>query len=80
MPFWSSKLKAEKVIRDVTENYEYLLLEMSLDDFINKWLPGLEKDAINVGTNLSGKSLIGSDWKPKELLEQIQYYFILRNI
>lgn len=80
MPFWSSKLKTEKAIRDVTAYNEYRLLEISLEDFINKWLPGLEKDALFVGANLSGKNLIGSDWKPKELLEQIQYYFTLRNI
>jgi hypothetical protein len=73
MPFWSSKLKTEKAIRDVNAYHEYRLLEISLDDFINKWLPGLEKDALFVGANLSGKNLIGSDWNPKELLEQIQY-------
>jgi hypothetical protein len=80
MPFWSSKLKTEKAIRDVTVYHEYRLLEISLDDFINKWLPELEKDALLVGANLNGKNLIGADWKPKELLEQIQYYLTFRNI
>jgi hypothetical protein len=71
MPFWSSKLRTEKIIRDVNTYRDYRLLEISFVDFINKWLPGLKKEALLVGANLSGKSLIGKDFKPEELLEQI---------
>ncbi len=73
MPFWSSKFRTEKVIKNVPIYHEYQILEISLKDFKKVWLPGLEEDELIIATNLIGKSLMGHDWNPKELLEQIQY-------
>jgi len=72
MPFWSSELRTKEVINNIDFYREYHSLEISLEAFINNWLPNLEKDALVVGANLKGKSLIGHNWNPKELLEQIQ--------
>jgi hypothetical protein len=73
MAFWSSPLRCEKVIRDVKAYKGYQLLEISLENFINHWIPNLKKDALIIGTNLSGKGLIGHDWNLEELLEEIKY-------
>ncbi|MBT2733503.1 DUF2750 domain-containing protein [Bacillus sp. ISL-7] len=72
MPFWSSELRTKEVINNVDFYREYHSLEISLEAFINNWLPNLEKDALVVGANLKGKSLTGHNWNPKELLEQIK--------
>jgi len=73
MPFWSSKLRTENVIKSVPIYHDYQVLELSLEIFKNVWLPDLEKDGLFIAANLSGESLIGHDWTPEELLEQIQY-------
>jgi plastocyanin len=72
MPFWSSELRTEDFIKSVDFYREFHILEISLIDFVNRWLPNLEKDELIVGTNLKGKYLIGIDWNPQELLEQIR--------
>ncbi|MFE1243554.1 DUF2750 domain-containing protein [Fictibacillus sp. NPDC058756] len=45
--------------------------EIKLEDFINKWITGLEEDGLYVGVNWSGKKATGYDVKPNELLEHI---------
>lgn len=72
MPFWSSELRTKEVIINVNFYREYNTLEISLEDFINNWLPDLKEDALVIGANLKGKSLVGHNWNPIELLEQIQ--------
>ncbi|CAH0344399.1 DUF2750 domain-containing protein [Bacillus sp. CECT 9360] len=72
MPFWSSELRTQEFIKSVDFYKKYHILEISFIDFVNRWLPSLEKDELIVGTNLKGKYLIGIDWNPKELLEQIK--------
>lgn len=71
MPFWSSELRTKEVINNVDFYREYDSLEISLESFMNIWLPNLVKDVLVIGANLKGKSLIGHNWDPKELLEQI---------
>ena len=72
MPFWSSELRTEVIIKNVNFYREYHPLEISLEDFISNWLPKLQKDALVLGANLKGDKLIGTDWNPKELLEEIK--------
>ncbi|PEJ59264.1 hypothetical protein CN692_07230 [Bacillus sp. AFS002410] len=73
MPFWSSKLRTENVIKSVPVYHDYQVLEMSFETFKNVWLPRLDKDGLYIAANLSGESLVGNDWRPEELLEQIQF-------
>jgi hypothetical protein len=72
IPFWSTELRTKEVINNIGFYREYHSLEISLDAFINNWLPNLEQDEIVVGANLKGKSLIGHNWNPKELLKEIK--------
>jgi hypothetical protein len=73
MPFWSLKSRAEKIINNVPAYNGYRPFEIILNDFISRWLTGLEKDGLYVGVNWSGKRATGYDIKPKEVLERIQY-------
>lgn len=72
MNFWASKLLAQEVINCIAVYRDYEPLEITLQDFIGQWIPNLKKDGLLIGANLKGKSLIGHNWEPKELLEQIQ--------
>jgi hypothetical protein len=73
MPFWSLKSRAEKIIENVPNYSGFQLYEIKFDDFLNRWLKGLEKDGLYLGVNWSGKRVTGYDIKPKEVLERIQY-------
>ena len=73
MPFWSLKSRAEKIIESIPAYSGFLPYEIGLDEFINKWLKGIENDGLFVGVNWSGKRATGYDMKPREVLERIQY-------
>jgi hypothetical protein len=51
MPFWSSATRAKKNIENVPAYSNFALHEISLHDFMEKWLIGLEKDGLFVGVN-----------------------------
>ncbi|CRK84722.1 DUF2750 domain-containing protein [Neobacillus massiliamazoniensis] len=70
MPFWSSKLNAEKIINCVPAYREYKTTDISLDKFL-QWLTELENEELLIGTNWRGKQLIGHEMEPKEVIEQI---------
>jgi hypothetical protein len=73
VPFWSLKSRAEKIIGNVQDYNSFQPYEITFDDFINKWLTGLEEDGLNVGVNWSGKKAVGYDIKPKDIIERINY-------
>lgn len=59
MPFWSLKSRAEGTIENVPALKGFQAFEIDLDQFLNRWLSGLEKDGLNVGVNWSGKRATG---------------------
>ncbi|MCG1022101.1 DUF2750 domain-containing protein [Sutcliffiella horikoshii] len=71
VPFWSLKSRAEKIITNVPDYNSFQPYEITLSDFINKWLKGLEEDGLNVGVNWSGKRAVGFDINPKDIIERI---------
>lgn len=73
IPFWSLKSRVEKVITTVPAYSKFHQHEINLDDFLNKWLTGLEKDGLHVGVNWSGKRATGYDVKPNQIVERIKY-------
>jgi hypothetical protein len=73
IPFWSLKSRAEKVITTVPAYSKFQPHEINLEDFLNKWLTGLEKDGLHVGVNWSGKREKGYDVKPNQIAERIKY-------
>ena len=73
-PFWSTKSRVEIIIKNIKAYSSFQVYEIALDDFINKWIPGLKKDNILIGTNWSGDKAIGYDFEPEDVLKKIQYY------
>ena len=63
-PFWSSRSRIEKVIATVAAYKGFEQVEVPLDAFIDKWLPGLDRDGLRVGLNWSGHRATGYDIEP----------------
>jgi hypothetical protein len=64
MPSWSSATRAKKIIENVPAYSNFVPHEISLHDFMEKWLIGLDKDGLFVGVNWGGTRAVGYDMKP----------------
>lgn len=64
MPFWSTRSKAEKIIKNVSAYHGFEVVELDWETFRDRWLVGLDKDGLNVGVNWSGDMAVGYDVSP----------------
>lgn len=71
MPFWSSRSRVERIIANVPAYSSFEPFEISLDDFLARWLPGLERDGLKFGLNWSGERAVGYDVEPSRVAEAI---------
>jgi hypothetical protein len=74
-PFWSSPSRVEKIIKTVPAYAGFSSVEISWDDFVQKWVPGLSKDGLKVGVNWSGARATGYDLKPEEVKKAVEALF-----
>ena len=72
MPFWSSRTRAEKITILVTAYEGFRVREIPLEMFLEKWLPGLVRDGVDVGINWSGQKAMGYDVDPAGLRQEIE--------
>lgn len=72
MPFWSLRGRAEHVVSTVAAYAGFEVVEVPLDVFLTRWLPGLERDGLRVGLNWSGSRASGFDLAPSEVLARLQ--------
>jgi hypothetical protein len=72
-PFWSSRARAETIIRTVPAYADFLPYELSWEEFRDRWLPGLTGDGMKVGVNWSGPRATGYDLDPSEVLARIEH-------
>lgn len=72
MPFWSSKVRVVNLIEKSEAYSKFEVFEINLDEFINKWIPGLIKDKLLIGINWSGKKATGYDIDPKSLKDNFE--------
>jgi len=66
--FWSDRAYAERARK--SEFPEYTPVEISLFDFLFRWLPDMSNDGVLAGANWTGQ-LIGIESDPQELQDQI---------
>jgi hypothetical protein len=71
MPFWSSESRAKKITDSVSAYAGFKPTPIDLAVFIERWLPGLEKDGLRCGLNWSGERATGYDLKPSEVLARL---------
>ena len=72
MPFWSSRALAELIIRNVADYNDFYPIEISWQDFKEKWGPGLTRDGLLAGVNWAGSTASGPDISPTELIEYVE--------
>jgi hypothetical protein len=67
MPFWSLRNRAEGIVAKVPAYGGFEVVELPLDEWRSRWLPGLQRDGIRVGLNWSGDAATGYDPLPDEV-------------
>jgi len=72
MPFWSSQSRAELIIQEVPDYHGFTPMEISWQDFKDKWAPGLTRDGLLAGVNWSGSTASGYDMYPAELVKNVE--------
>ena len=71
MPFWSTKERAEAVIKQSAQYKDFEPHKITLANFQKSWLVGMERDGINVGLNWTGAKAMGYDSDPKTVAREI---------
>lgn len=69
MPFWSSLNLVQTVINHVDVYFLFKVYEISFQDFIDRWLPGLKNDNLLVGINWTGSKATGYDLEPEKVFK-----------
>ena len=72
MPFWSSRALAELIIKNVADYNGFYPIEISWQDFKEKWAPGLTRDGLLAGVNWAGITASGPDIIPAELIKNVE--------
>ena len=67
MPFWSLRTRVERIIATVDAYAGLEPVEIPLQEFRDRWLPGLESDGLLVGLNWSGSRATGFDVTPADV-------------
>ena len=74
MPFWSSRSRVEKIIKNTPAYAVFEPLELSWESFLTEWVPDLKDDNLLVGVNWSGKNVVGYDLEPDDVIANTTYY------
>ena len=67
MPFWSKPTRAGRVIGAVAAYRGFDVVEIPVDDWLDSWLPGLQRDGLLVGVNWAGARATGFDMAPTQV-------------
>jgi hypothetical protein len=67
MPFWSKESRAGRVVAAVPAYRDFAVVEIPVADWLESWLPGLERDGLLVGVNWAGAHAIGYDTAPAQV-------------
>jgi hypothetical protein len=72
MPFWSSENRAMSIIKSVPAYCDFTPEPISLPTFVERWLPGLQKDGLYCGLNWTGARATGYDLSPADLMARLE--------
>jgi hypothetical protein len=70
-PFWSSRSRVERIIKNVPAYDGFEPEEIPLNDFLDTWLGELESDGLLIGLNWSGPRATGYDLEPQAVKEAV---------
>jgi hypothetical protein len=69
LPFWSKSSRAERVTILVSAYRGFDVVEIGLDDWLERWLPELDRDGFLVGVNWAGAHATGYDVAAAEVAD-----------
>jgi hypothetical protein len=67
LPFWSKSSRAQRVVGRVAAYRDFDVVEIGMDDWLDHWLPDLERDGLLVGLNWAGGRATGYDLEPAQV-------------
>jgi hypothetical protein len=67
MPFWSKRSRAQRVVGAVPAYRGFAVVEIPVTDWLDGWLPGLQRDGLLVGLNWAGARATGYDATPVQV-------------
>jgi hypothetical protein len=67
LPFWSKSSRARRVVGQVAAYSDFEVVEIDMDDWLDRWLPGCERDGLLVGINWAGPRATGYDMAAAEI-------------
>ena len=73
-PFWSSRSRVLKIIKNIPDYAVFKPCEISWNEFSEKWVPGLVRDNFLIGVNWSGANATGYDLEPEAVREYVEVY------
>jgi hypothetical protein len=73
MPLWSSESRVRRIIAKVSAYEGFRPLGLTLDEFLGKWVPDLERDNVRVGVNWSGSRAVGYDYTVAEARQRLEW-------
>lgn len=73
MPFWSSKSRVDRIIKNVPAYQNFEPVEVDLTEFYDHWLQELKSEKQLVGVNWSGKNAVGYDLDPEIFIKWIDH-------
>jgi hypothetical protein len=62
-PFWSTRALAEWFIETVPAYRAFEVVELTWDDFRDRWVPGLVAGGVLIGIDWRGPALTGADYE-----------------
>jgi Protein of unknown function (DUF2750) len=68
LPFWSKSSRARKVVEQVAAYRGFDVVEIGVDDWLDRWLPELVSDGYLVGINWAGARATGYDVAPTQVI------------
>src|SRR4051794_40092652 len=71
MPFWSRRSRATRIIDAVPAYAGFEVVGLPMAEFTSRWLPGLERDGLQVGLNWSGPEATGYDTSPSDVASRL---------
>lgn len=69
VPFWSRPTRARRVAGQVDAYRDFEVVSIELDDWLDGWLPCLERDGLLAGVNWAGVHATGFDMTPGQVAD-----------
>jgi hypothetical protein len=69
LPFWSKSSRAERVVSLVPAYRGFDVVEIALTDWLERWLPELDRSGFLIGVNWAGAHATGFDLAAAQVVE-----------